>query len=96
MSYTPTDWKTGDIITADKLNNMEGGIVAGQNNVEFVKLATFTNVRASKDDTGIGSGGPLPDNKTLGDLIGSKTVIGLTSIYRYDGTGKTLMPKESL
>lgn len=27
MSYTPTDWKTGDVITADKLNNMESGIV---------------------------------------------------------------------
>lgn len=27
MAYTPTEWKTGDVITADKLNNMEGGIV---------------------------------------------------------------------
>lgn len=27
MSYTPTNWKTGDVITADKLNNMESGIV---------------------------------------------------------------------
>lgn len=26
MAYTPTDWQTGDIITADKLNNMEDGI----------------------------------------------------------------------
>lgn len=26
MSYTPTDWKTGDVITAEKLNNMENGI----------------------------------------------------------------------
>ena len=31
MSYTPTEWKTGDIITAEKLNNMESGIVGGQN-----------------------------------------------------------------
>lgn len=27
MSYTPTEWKTGDIITAEKLNNIEQGIV---------------------------------------------------------------------
>lgn len=27
MSYTPTTWATGDVITADKLNNMESGIV---------------------------------------------------------------------
>lgn len=30
MSYTPTEWKTGDVITAEKLNNMESGIVGGQ------------------------------------------------------------------
>ena len=26
MSYTPTEWKTGDIVTAEKLNKMEDGI----------------------------------------------------------------------
>lgn len=26
MSYTPTNWQTGDTITADKLNNMEQAI----------------------------------------------------------------------
>lgn len=26
MSYTPTEWQTGDTITAEKLNNMEDGI----------------------------------------------------------------------
>ena len=26
MSYTPTNWKRGDVITAEKLNNMEQGI----------------------------------------------------------------------
>ena len=28
MSYTPTNWQTGDTITAEKLNNMESGIEA--------------------------------------------------------------------
>ena len=27
MSYTPTNWKTGDKVTAEKLNNIEDGIV---------------------------------------------------------------------
>ena len=27
MSYTPTEWQTGDTITAEKLNNMENGII---------------------------------------------------------------------
>lgn len=30
MSYTPTEWKTGDIITADKLNHAETGIVEAE------------------------------------------------------------------
>lgn len=28
MSYTPTQWVTGDTVTAERLNNMENGIVA--------------------------------------------------------------------
>ena len=27
MSYTPTEWTTGDVITAEKLNKIENGIV---------------------------------------------------------------------
>lgn len=26
MSYTPTEWATGDVVTAEKLNKIEGGI----------------------------------------------------------------------
>lgn len=31
MSYTPTNWQTGDTITAERLNNMEGGIEIANN-----------------------------------------------------------------
>lgn len=31
MSYTPTNWQTGGTITAEKLNNMEGGIENANN-----------------------------------------------------------------
>ena len=41
MSYTPTEWKTGDVITAEKLNNMESGIF-GSAKVLFVELNTET------------------------------------------------------
>lgn len=27
MSYTPTNWKSGDVVTSAKLNNIESGIV---------------------------------------------------------------------
>lgn len=26
MAYTPTNWQTGDVITAEKLNKLEGGV----------------------------------------------------------------------
>lgn len=29
MSYTPTEWKTGDIVTAEKLNKLEEGVASG-------------------------------------------------------------------
>jgi hypothetical protein len=29
MSYTPTNWATGDVITAVKLNKLEQGVAAG-------------------------------------------------------------------
>ena len=29
MSYTPTNWQTGDIVTADKLNKLENGVASG-------------------------------------------------------------------
>lgn len=28
MAYTKTTWNTGDVITADKLNNLESGVAA--------------------------------------------------------------------
>lgn len=40
MSYTPTEWATGDTITAEKLNKLEGG-VAGAGGV-FVVTYTIT------------------------------------------------------
>lgn len=33
MAYTPTEWETGDVITAEKLNNIEDGIVANEESI---------------------------------------------------------------
>ena len=38
MSYTPTNWQTGDTVTAEKLNKMEDGI----ENANDVFVVTFT------------------------------------------------------
>ena len=37
MSYTPTNWKSGDVVTSAKLNNIESGIV---NSVLVVTMDT--------------------------------------------------------
>ena len=60
MSYTPTDWKTGDVITADKLNNMEQGIVNAGGKIMFVQ---FTDPS--------GSGETLTCEKTHDELVSS-------------------------
>lgn len=36
-SYTPTEWITGDVITADKLNNIEAGVENNENNINSIK-----------------------------------------------------------
>lgn len=41
MAYVKTTWETGDVITAEKLNNMEGGIEAGQG---FIMTGTWSEV----------------------------------------------------
>lgn len=43
MSYEPTNWKTGDVVTSTKLNNMEQGIAgAGQMTVVGIDPETVT------------------------------------------------------
>lgn len=88
MSYTPTEWKTGDVITAEKLNNMESGIVSGQNNVEFVKIIdnmTIPSAGINFTTHEVSLGGPLVGGKTLGELVNGKTIIGYTSSFEYGG-----------
>ena len=29
MNYTPTEWKSGDVITAEKLNKLENEVASG-------------------------------------------------------------------
>lgn len=41
-SYTPTEWETGDVITAEKLNHMEDGIADSGSSKSIVPTFTFT------------------------------------------------------
>lgn len=38
MAYEPTNWKTGEVITAEKLNHMEDGIASGGISVITITL----------------------------------------------------------
>lgn len=45
MAYTPTNWQTGDVVTAERLNKLEGG-VASLSNYDIVFTATNDSVTA--------------------------------------------------
>ena len=42
MSYTPTNWQTGDVITAEKLNKLENGVSSASG--EEIFTVTFTEI----------------------------------------------------
>ena len=46
MAYTPTNWKDGDIISAEKMNKLEQGVAEGGGGVLLV------NVTEGSDDGG--------------------------------------------
>lgn len=43
MSYTPNSWKRGDVITAEKLNNIEQGIVGAGGSLFVVNATNVAN-----------------------------------------------------
>ena len=40
MSYEPTVWANGDIITAEKINKLENGVADSSNGSNFIILGT--------------------------------------------------------
>ena len=46
MTYNKTTWNTGDVITADKLNNIEDGI---ETNTNVVKTITSDIIQMQQD-----------------------------------------------
>lgn len=51
MSYTPTNWQTGDTITAEKLNNMESGIENANNPFIVTLTPTAEDFSGTMDKT---------------------------------------------
>lgn len=55
MAYNPTNWKNGDIVTADKLNKLEQGVA----NAGGVLIVTNTNGTLNKTWKEIHDAAPL-------------------------------------
>ena len=51
MAYTPTEWKSGDVITAEKLNNIEDGVASAGESDLFIVTITGDESSASADKT---------------------------------------------
>lgn len=49
MSYTPTEWKSGDIVTSEKLNKLEQGVANGGGNILVVEEADGQLTETYKD-----------------------------------------------
>lgn len=68
MAYTPTEWKDGDIITAERLNKFEAGVQNEQVGPQGPKGDTgATGPQGPKGDTGeTGPQGPKGDTGETG------------------------------
>lgn len=73
MAYSPTNWQTGDLITADAMNKLEQGIVsaettaATQQNLGMVKQGAFVANAA----------GDTPTQAEFNALLASLTAAGI-------------------
>lgn len=75
MSYTPTEWKKGDVVTSEKLNKLEGGVAAGG------VLVVEATLDAGTQD--------LVLNKTAGEIFAAKFAVMQIDLsdYGLNGTG---------
>lgn len=91
MSYTPTNWQTGDIITAEKLNKLEVGVATTSNlfaelSPIFVDETEYTNVVVSVNGVPGSYVGFTTDSditKIVGTYYETGGYFGYTLFYGY-------------
>lgn len=94
MAYERTNWTCETSITPERMNNIEDGIEEaleccnGGNSAEVIKIAecscTSTELHAYALYKCYGNGQTV-GGRTLGDIIGDKTIVGFTaSLPTYD------------
>ncbi len=77
MAYEPTQWRSGDTITSERLNKMEQGI-AGGGSGEFYAL--HTTVTRNEDDTSIFSSVELREDGLPIILVVEKESSDMTEV----------------
>lgn len=86
MSYIPTNWQTGDTITADKLNHMENGI-------EAANEGEILHITATEDESHIVSFS-VPAEEVWTAIRAGK--IPVVTFVPYDGIAITLFGRTVL
>ena len=80
MSYTPTEWQTGDTITAEKLNKMERGI-ENANNPFIVTLTPTAQGFSGVMDKTVGE---INAAYEAGQKIRFHLIVGANEFYDID------------
>lgn len=104
MSYIPTEWKTGDIVTAEKLNKLEEGVASGGGGGgALIVKCTGTAVYEAEDDNSYWN---IPLDTSFADIFAAMesgpvyiSVPLLSSTepyYEYTNSGKVLLPVYSM
>ncbi len=74
MSYTPTAWKTGDVVTSAKLNKLEQGVASAGGNLAVGH--TEEGITTTLDKTG---------QEILDAIQAGKTVVLVFDYFESDG-----------
>ena len=78
-TYVPTDWETGDVITATRLNNMESGILDVSEVLNSNSILKYISLNGSSFNSSTNSGiyygngkfadGPIPESNGLFSML---------------------------
>ena len=105
MSYEPTVWKSGDIVTSAKLNKLEQGVAAGgsggvlvvhaaqDDSGQYVLDKTWNEIRNAFISNGVVAS--LYDNTGLEAIVSVFYDGSLYGVVSFDGSAQTLYYADS-
>ena len=107
MSYTPTTWANGDIITAAKMNNIEQGIVdaSGGGGSDFAIIECAATLNSSMDEfrclyvdpndiTAALTAGKIPVIKLVGTVEGLAGTATASFYFSFDNANLTQLTED--